>query len=69
MHAYPVFTQFEGRLDDTDIEKAWKTQKWKRLKISPLSFWEKHKKAKAYRTICFAFFTWLSDAASKRAIG
>jgi hypothetical protein len=47
MHAYPVFTQFEGRLDDTDIEKAWKTQKWKRLKISPLSFWEKHKKPKA----------------------
>ena len=47
MHAYPVFTQFEGRLDDTDIEKAWKTQKWKRLKISPLSFWEKHKKRRS----------------------
>ena len=47
MHAYPVFTQFEGRLDDTDIEKAWKTQQWKRVKISPLSFWEKHKKPKA----------------------
>ena len=49
MHAYPVFTQFEGRLDDTDIERAWKTQKWKRLKISPLSFWEKHKKLSVER--------------------
>ena len=34
-------------IDDTDIEKAWKTQKWKSLKISPLSFWEKHKKRRS----------------------
>ena len=36
-----------NRLDDTCIEKAWNTHKWKRSKILPLGVWEKHKKPKA----------------------
>ncbi len=35
------------RLDDTYIEKAWKNAELEEIEILPLSFWEKHKKAKA----------------------
>src|SRR3954463_1286145 len=42
------------------------TPKPTRLKIVPPHFWGKRRKPKASRTICFPFYTWLSDAASKR---
>jgi hypothetical protein len=54
------------RLDDTYIEKAWKHAETE--EIEDLAAGLLGKAQEAQRTICFAFFTLLSDAASKRPL-
>src|SRR4249919_1473975 len=50
------------------LRKHGNMRKWKRSKIMPPRYWENHKKAKAWRMMCFPFLILLFDAASKRPL-
>jgi hypothetical protein len=56
-------------LDDTYIDKAWRHTEMEEIENLAAEILGKAQEGQSIEDDLFAFFTWLSDAASKRAIG